>query len=230
MKYLHDVWTNFKQEENYYSVPEFHEWRKDGDKIDLLDQVPLLKVNPDTFNYIAFGNNRVSDDIAEMVENKGYLRMNHERYVVRYVFVMTDGVRTLTVKLDDAQMVAEKSHLISRQYQLSIEMVEDIGYHFDKELECEISQYKNNAGLTREERESYNKLDEFLQHVNNNDLPMIKYLLSEIDYPTYATMRNGSFKECLEAIYNIPVSKILKQSKEVEKLLGRLNKGRKLAV
>jgi hypothetical protein len=228
--YLHDLWVNFKVEDNYYNVPEFHEWRKEGDEIELVDQILLLKVNPDTFNYIAFGYNQVSDDIAAMVEDNAFYRKNHERIQVRYMFTMSDGVRTITVKLDDDQRVIEKSHLISRQYQLSIEMVADIGCHFEKEYKYEISKYNSYAGLTRNEKESFKKLDEFLQHVNENDLPMIKYLLSEIDYPTYVMIRNGSLKECLEAINSIPVSTVVEQSANIEKLLVRLSKGRKLAV
>ncbi|MCT4572190.1 DUF3603 domain-containing protein, partial [Bacillus thuringiensis] len=45
MLYLHDVWVNwFEGEENGYNVCHFYEWRKD-DTIELLDQVPLLKVD-----------------------------------------------------------------------------------------------------------------------------------------------------------------------------------------
>ena len=46
MMYLHDVWVNwFEGEENGYNVCYFHEWRKD-DSVELLDQVPLLKIDP----------------------------------------------------------------------------------------------------------------------------------------------------------------------------------------
>jgi Protein of unknown function (DUF3603) len=220
--HLHDLWVNFKQEDNYYNVPDFHEWRKEGDEIELVDQILVLKVNADTFNYIAFGENQIID-IAEMVENQAYYRKNHERIQVRYMFTMSDGERALTVKLDDDMRVMEKSHLIPRQYQLAIELVSLGGYHFENEYKYEISKYRNNAGLTRNEKESYKKLDEFLHHVSENDLPMIKYLLSEIDYPTYVTMRNGSFKDCLEAINNIPVSTVVEQSANIEKLLGKLS-------
>jgi hypothetical protein len=227
--YLHDVWVNFVHEDNFYNVPEFHEWRKEGDGIELLDQILLLKVNSDTFNYIAFGNNRVSDDIAAMVENRGYLRKNNERYLIRYVFAMSDGERTLTVKLDDDQRVMEKSHLISRQYQLTIDMVAEVKYHFEKEYNYKISKYKCSAGLTRFERESYSKLDEFMMYVSESDLPMLKYLLSEIDYPTYTTMRNGSYVDYFNAIYNIPAKTVVEQSVGIEKLLERLTKVKEVA-
>lgn len=52
MLYLHDVWVNwFEGEENGYNICHFHEWRKD-DGIELLDQVPLLKVSSTLFHYI----------------------------------------------------------------------------------------------------------------------------------------------------------------------------------
>ncbi|MDF9558881.1 DUF3603 family protein, partial [Bacillus tropicus] len=52
MLYLHDVWVNwFEGEENGYNVCHFYEWRKD-DTIELLDQVPLLKVDATLYHYI----------------------------------------------------------------------------------------------------------------------------------------------------------------------------------
>ena len=52
MLYLHDVWVNwFEGEENGYNVCHFYEWRKD-DTIELLDQVPLLKVDGTLYHYI----------------------------------------------------------------------------------------------------------------------------------------------------------------------------------
>ena len=52
MLYLHDVWVNwFEGEENGYNVCHFYEWRKD-DTIELLDQVPLLKVDSTLYHYI----------------------------------------------------------------------------------------------------------------------------------------------------------------------------------
>ena len=47
MLYLHDVWVNwFEGEENGYNVCHFHEWRRGEDVIELLDQVPLLLIEP----------------------------------------------------------------------------------------------------------------------------------------------------------------------------------------
>ena len=52
MLYLHDVWVNwFEGEENGYNICHFHEWRKE-DVIELLDQVPLLKVGKELYHYI----------------------------------------------------------------------------------------------------------------------------------------------------------------------------------
>ena len=49
MLFLHDVWVNwFEGEENGYNVCHFHEWRKE-DSVELLDQVPLLKVQSPLF-------------------------------------------------------------------------------------------------------------------------------------------------------------------------------------
>ena len=72
MMYLHDVWVNwFEGEENGYNVCHFHEWRKD-DSVELLDQVPLLKINPLLYSYIENDLSELPQQLLEDVYQKAF--------------------------------------------------------------------------------------------------------------------------------------------------------------
>ena len=74
MLYLHDVWVNwFEGEENGYNVCHFYEWRKD-DTIELLDQVPLLKVDSTLYHYIENELLELPQKLLEDVHHKAYIR------------------------------------------------------------------------------------------------------------------------------------------------------------
>ncbi len=92
MLFLHDVWVNwFEGEENGYNVCHFHEWRKE-DSVELLDQVPLLKVQSPLFDYIENDLSELPKTLLESVFEKSYIRKNHERRKLEYCFVVTDGI------------------------------------------------------------------------------------------------------------------------------------------
>jgi hypothetical protein len=221
MQFIHDAWVNLVSEDNHYGVPDFHEWRKE-ENIELVDQTPVFKVDKNTFDYIAFGRSELVE-FANKVKGKTFFRKNHERVETDYCFVACDGERVLFVRLNEDKTVTLKSKLIPRQFQLVIEMVQDskeVSHPIDKLIE--LSEYKKYVGLTRSEKESYKVLESFLEDISENDLAMVKYLLSEISYSTYETVRNGSFKECLEALNNVPMSVIVKESDNIEKVLEKL--------
>ena len=72
MLYLHDVWVNwFEGEENGYNICHFHEWRRD-DTIELLDQVPLLFVEPVLFNYIENDLSELPSEMMNEVYQKAF--------------------------------------------------------------------------------------------------------------------------------------------------------------
>ncbi|MBS4188877.1 YjbA family protein [Bacillus sp. FJAT-49705] len=125
MLYLHDVWVNwFEGEENGYNVCHFHEWRKD-DGVELLDQVPLLKIDPILFNYIENDLSELPQQLLDDIFQKAYLRKNHERVQMEYCFVVSDGKGILAVDTIGYNIPIRKSRLIPRQEQLAYEMLEN---------------------------------------------------------------------------------------------------------
>lgn len=126
MLYLHDVWVNwFEGEENGYNVCHFYEWRKD-DTIELLDQVPLLKVDATLYHYIENELLELPQKLLEDVYHKAYIRKNHERLQQEYCFVVTDGKGIIAIDSIGYNVPIRKSRLIPRQEQMVYEMVENV--------------------------------------------------------------------------------------------------------
>ena len=126
MLFLHDVWVNwFEGEENGYNVCHFHEWRKE-DSVELLDQVPLLRVSSVLFHYIENDLSELPAELLNDVHQKAYIRKNHERTQLDHCFVVTDGIGILAVDTAGYTIPVRKSRLIPRQEQLVYEMVKDV--------------------------------------------------------------------------------------------------------
>lgn len=162
MMYLHDVWVNwFEGEENGYNVCHFHEWRKD-DSVELLDQVPLIKIDHILYSYIENDLSELPQQLLEDIYQKAFLRKNHERSQLDYCFVVSDGERILAVDTIGYNIPIRKSRLIPRQEQLAFEMLENqetITYEFNsalpelKEFHILSPQPDLMNGLTRKERQ-----------------------------------------------------------------------------
>ena len=137
MLYLHDVWVNwFEGEENGYNICHFHEWRKD-DGIELLDQVPLLKISTTLFDYIENDLSELPQALLNDVFQKAYARKNHERIQLDYCFIVTDGTGILAVDTIGYHIPIRKSRLIPRQEQIVYEMVEnqeEVEYTFTEKV------------------------------------------------------------------------------------------------
>ncbi len=205
MLYLHDVWVNwFEGEENGYNVCHFHEWRKE-DRIELLDQVPLLKVEKTLFHYI---ENDLMDLPRELMDNiyqKAYLRKNHERIQLDYCFVVTDGVGILVADTIGYNIPIRKSRLIPRQEQLVYDMVsdqEEMKYKFHA---IKSTSYKEHhilspspqlmSGLTRKERQLKQLLLMAMDQLySSNNVAEIRYWFTDWDPSKYKEIQELDFE------------------------------------
>lgn len=212
MLYLHDVWVNwFEGEENGYSVCQFFEWRKE-DSVALLDQVPVLKVEPGLYQYIENQLLEVPSELLQEIYQKAYIRKNHERVQMEYCFVVTDGEGILAVDTIGYYIPIRKSRLIPRQEQAVYEMVEhaDIflkGWKPDKEYikkEHHIlsPSYAMMAGLTRRERQlkqlMFMALDQLYSTKNAAE---IRYWYTEWAPHLYEEIQRYSFKRVWEGLF-----------------------------
>ncbi len=211
MLYLHDVWVNwFEGEENGYNVCHFHEWRKD-DGVELLDQVPLLKIDPVLFNYIENDLAEVPQQLLDDVYQKAFLRKNHERSQLEYCFVISDGIGILAVDTIGYTIPIRKSRLIPRQEQLAFEMLENqetLNYSFNpapaqmKDFHILSPQPELMKGLTRKERQLKQLLFmAFDQLYSSNNVAEVRYWYTEWCPDLYQDIQNLEFDEAWEQLY-----------------------------
>jgi hypothetical protein len=196
---LNDVWVNwFESEENGYNVHEFFEWKRD-EKAALFDAVPLLKVTPELFDYIENDLLEIPQALLDKVKNKAAIRRNHERIVVPYAFIISDGRGVLAVETLNYNIPMKKSRLIPRQEIVVLETIEDRNIDFDlpKELERE-KQYHTFSphpnimiGLTRKERQLKQLLLMALDDIyDEGNLAKLQYIFAEWDISNYINIKN----------------------------------------
>jgi len=210
MLYLHDVWVNwFEGEENGYNVCHFHEWRKD-DGVELLDQVPLVKVEPLLFDYIENDLSELPQQLLDDIFQKAYLRKNHERVQLDYCFVVTDGTGILAVDTIGYTIPIRKSRLIPRQEQLVYEMIsqhEAKSYHFyaqpkTKDFHILSPEPDLMRGLTRKERQLKQLLFMALdQLLTSNNEAEVRYWYTEWCPELYSIIQEMNFEEAWEHLF-----------------------------
>lgn len=160
MQYMGDVWVNwFEGEENGYNVCAFHEWRKD-DFIELLDQVPILKMKTVLFDVIENDLVELPAALLQDVHNKTTIRKDNQRQVIEYGFVATDGEKIIVVDTLGYRIPVRKSRLVPRQEQSLFEKVKnepvrdyDSGSARCKEYHILSPAPQWMRGLTRRERQ-----------------------------------------------------------------------------
>lgn len=210
MLYLHDVWVNwFEGEENGYNICHFHEWRRGEDVIELLDQVPLLYIEPVLFHYIENEISELPQSLLNDSYKKAYLRKNHERVQLDYCFVVTDGQGILAVDTMGYSVPIRKSRLIPRQEQLVYEMIAQhspMHYTFKpsagKEYHILSPSPDMMSGLTRRERQLkqllFMALDQLQSQKNTAE---IRYWYTEWAPECYSEIQDMEFDEIWKRLY-----------------------------
>jgi hypothetical protein len=212
MELIGDVWVNwFEGEENGYNVCDFHEWRK-HDFIELLDQVPLIKVETDLFLFIENDLCDLPSPLLEDVRNKSYIRKNNQREVIEYCFIATDGKRHIVVDTLGYTVPIRKSRLIPRQEKIVIEKAETMEtIHYDWEHTGEAKEYHILSpdptwmfGLTRKERQLKQILLMALDQLQSSGkLEEIRYWYTEWFPKQYNESRTLSFDEAWLKLFNV---------------------------
>jgi len=211
MLYLHDVWVNwFEGEENAYNVCYFHEWRKE-DKIELLDQVPLVYITKDLYNHIENNMQDVPKSLMDMIYKRAYVRKGQTRDVIEYAAIVTDGNEIVVFDTIGYSIPIRKSRLIPRQEQMVYDMIKNTKpkkFSFNEEL------YKKEYhilsmppeyvhGLTRRERQLKQLLMMSLDQLRTtNNIEELRYWLTEWDPKKYSSIRFMDEEQVWNELYN----------------------------
>lgn len=214
MMYLHDVWVNwFEGEESGLNVCPFHEWRK-TDPVELLDQVPVLKINPLLYEYVENSLSELPDNLLKDIHHQAYIRKNHERVHLENCAIFTDSKRIIVMDTIGYTIPIRKSRLVPRQEQQVIEMVanvKELNYNLgNKESSTFLDNMSKSkkqeealVGLTRKERQLKQilllALDQILLGENVLEL---RYWFTEWYPEKYHEAKNLSFNDAGEKFYN----------------------------
>lgn len=211
MLYLHDIWVNwFENEENGYQVAHFHEWRKE-DKVELLDQTPLIYIKQDLFDYIENDLQEIPAALLDAIYKRTFMRKGGNRSVLDYVCVLTNGEEALAIDTIGYSIPVRKSRLVPRQEELIYNMIknakpEGFGFkarHYEKEYNILSMPPELIFGLTRREREIKQILMIALDQLRTtNNLEELRYWLTEWDPKQYPFIRYMDNDEVWLKLYN----------------------------
>jgi|SRR5690625_968446 len=211
MIYLHDVWVNwFEGESNNYNICHYHEWRK-GDPIQLIDQMPLLYINSELYNYIANDLHELPNKLLEKIYRKSYKREQHRRQSIDFASVITDGYGILAFDTMGYEIPIRKSRLIPRQEQMVYQTIKRMKQQtfsipiksYKKYYHLLSMEPKYMIGLTRRERNLKQILMMGLDQLRakgNSDA--LRYWLTEWDPKRYERHKSKTKHELWQKLYD----------------------------
>ncbi|WP_078555193.1 YjbA family protein [Bacillus alkalicellulosilyticus] len=210
MVHIRDVWVNwFEGEENGYNVCDFFEWRSD-DRIEVLDQAFVVKVNEELFDYIENNICELPDSLLDAVYQKSYLRKNMSRIQLDYCFIATDGKRIIAVDTIGYRTPIRKSRLTPRQEQIVFELLQNEKIQefkldnilFAKEYHILSPSPEEMKGLTRKERQLkqllFMALDQLFTSGNEAE---VRYWYTEWDPTMYMPIQEMTMEEAKDSLF-----------------------------
>ncbi|MCO7126679.1 YjbA family protein [Sporolactobacillus shoreicorticis] len=210
MEIVSDIWVNwFEGEENGYNVCEFFEWRK-HDFIELLDQIPLIKVEKPLLDYIENDLQDLPQELLKDVRNRSVICKNNQREIIEYCFIATDGERSIVADTLGYSIPVRKSRLIPRQESSILQRATKMDIdHYPLPAGClQKKEYhmlsldpKCMIGLTRKERQLKQLLFMALDQLySSGNVEEMRYWYTEW-YPTkYSESRRMTFDEAWQGL------------------------------
>ena len=210
MLHMRDVWVNwFEGEENGYNVCEFFEWRKE-DKIELLDQVAVLKIKDNLFDYIENTLQDLPEELLADVYKQSFIRRKSQRVELEYCFLATDGKRSIVVDTIGYHTPVRKSRLVPRQEEQLQSLVASEAtreYYMDY-LDCEKEYHILSPnpllmnGLIRKERQLKQLLFMALDQLYSEaEAAEMRYWYTEWAPEKYRLINDMSLKEAWKSLY-----------------------------
>ncbi|UTR11127.1 YjbA family protein [Evansella sp. LMS18] len=210
MLHMRDVWVNwFEGEENGYNVCEFFEWKKE-DRIELLDQVAVLKIKEDLFDYIENSLQELPEELLADVYKQSFVRRKSQRVELEYCFLATDGKRSIVVDTIGYVTPVRKSRMVPRQEEQLFNLIasEPVREYYIDYLECE-KQYHILSpepglmnGLIRKERQLKQLLFMALDQLYSEaELAEMRYWYTEWAPEKYRKINEMELKEAWHGLY-----------------------------
>ncbi|PYZ93519.1 hypothetical protein CR194_10135 [Salipaludibacillus keqinensis] len=211
MHHMRDVWVNwFEGEENCYNVCEFFEWKK-NDRIELLDQVAVVKVQTELLDYIENTLQELPEELLADVYRQSFIRQKNERIAMEYCFIATNGSRALVVDTIGYHTPIRKSRMVPRQEEQLLQLIENDScteYYMDY-LDCEKQYHMLSPnpqlmhGLVRREKQLKQLLFMALDQLYEDaELPELRYWYTEWAPHKYSLIQGMNFDDAWTGLFN----------------------------
>ncbi len=211
MLYLHDVWVNwFEGEENGYNVCAYHEWRKE-DRIELMDQIPVLYVSSALYTYIENDLYEIPKRLLQTIHKRATKRKGQVKTQLDYAAIITDGKDILAFDTAGYEIPIRKSRLIPRQEQqvyTRIKRMHPQTFHFQRDTYTKdyhlLSLHPScMVGLTRKERKYKQILMMALDQLQTSStVDELRYWLTEWNPKKYPRIKEMDAYDVWKAIYD----------------------------
>ncbi|WNF35751.1 DUF3603 family protein [Bacillaceae bacterium IKA-2] len=211
MVHIRDVWINwFEGEENGYNICHFFEWRKD-DKIELLDQVVIIKMTTKLLDYIENNLAELPEQLRKDVYQQSFQRKNNQRIELDYCFIATDGQKVLAVDTLGYHSPIRKSRLMSRQEEIVLELAlnEGVKDYVLKYIEAPREYHIlspdpiHMSGLTRVERQLKQLLFMVLDQLySTGNTAEVRYWYTEWSPAKYEVIQQMDLEEAWQRLFD----------------------------
>jgi len=204
---VYTVW--FDNEISGYNVPDFHEWSEEErkERLTYYNVVPVLKISDDLYNYIENGMNEIPQQLLDDVKDKTRVVKNYKLDSEKYIFIVTNGKRTLIVDTLETNKPKRKGRLFPKMEHFVNDVIEDSEadtYEFDKSKQHKhLYDPKHMIGLTRKERQKKEVLYFALndcEYEENKDVHKIKYYYGEFNYKGLNDIKDNTYDEVLHKL------------------------------
>ncbi|WP_025909300.1 DUF3603 family protein [Priestia flexa] len=206
MNYESDVWVKWESGKvNGNDVSEFHEWQKE-DKVELIKQIPLIRVTTEFMDYVEYGLNRLPEDLLVSTENEAEVNNGKK---IKNAFIISNGERILAVHTNNTKIPIYKSRLIPRQELQFLHTINEMAvteYAFTPKKN--VYGYLNLEpralyGLFRKERNLkqvlYMALND-LKITDNKDVNKLRYLYGEWNYEGLNGVKDYTYEEIIDRL------------------------------
>ena len=159
MSYIYDILLNFQKE--YY---DFYEWNP-NDEIIHIRKIPLFLINKSDFEVLKNSMVQFDKNFCEKIFNRTERVKKINITLLNYAFLVSDGNRTMAVKLSKNGITSHKSALLMEENEEVADVSTDLKIY---DLNYKIVKTHNDTFKTRLEQEKTERLLKLLTNLYNH--------------------------------------------------------------
>lgn len=193
MSYIYDILLNFQKE--YY---DFYEWNQ-NDEIIHIRKIPLFLVSQNDFETLKSSVVQFDKSFCEKIFNRTERFKKINITLLNYAFLVSDGTRTMALKLGKNGTVSHKSALLMEEDEEVADVATDLKVY---DLNYKVIKIHGTIFKTRLEKEKTEKLLKLLTNLyNHKEDDKIRFLYLDC-FEKNEDNINAAFEKLIQEIKN----------------------------